>query len=141
MGAIKILAADTWFSKCVREAAEWKCERCGGQYEEGTTGLHCAHYHSRGHWGVRFEPLNVASLCYGCHSYIDRNPLEKIQWFDKFHSNYEIMDILLEKKENTKHGLKKYKKEIAAHYKAEFTRLKSLRSSGSTGKLAVIGYA
>lgn len=139
MGAVKILAADTWFSKCVREAAGWKCERCDSQHEEGTSGLHCAHFHSRGKWGTRFDPLNVASLCYGCHSYIDRNPYEKIKWFEE-RLGPGVIEILIEKSNDTRHGLKKLKKEISAHYRAEHKRLKQLRLDGATGKLEIMGF-
>ena len=44
--AIKITPADTAFSKCVKERADWKCERCGTQYQEGDRGLHCSHGNS-----------------------------------------------------------------------------------------------
>lgn len=139
MSNIKILAADTWFSKCVREAAGWTCERCGGQYEEGTSGLHCAHFHSRGKWGTRFDPDNCNSLCYGCHSYIDRNPHEKIEWFESRLGD-GLSQILRDKANDTKHGLKKLKKEIAKHYREEFKRLKAERASGTTGKLTIRGF-
>ncbi len=76
---IKRLAADSWFSRCVREAAKWKCQRCGAQHDPGSQGLHCAHFMTRGKWATRFDPLNVAALCYGCHSFIDSRPYEKAQ--------------------------------------------------------------
>ena len=33
---MKAKPADTAFSKCVREAANWCCERCNTQYERRT---------------------------------------------------------------------------------------------------------
>lgn len=140
---IKILACDTWFSKCVRERAGWRCERCDAQHQEGTTGLHCAHFYSRGYWGTRFDPFNAASLCYGCHSYLDRNPVEKLKWFQDWVSEKAgalMLDILLEKAQNTKHGLKKLKKEIASHYRYEFTGMKVLRAEGFSGRLEFQGF-
>lgn len=139
MANIKILAADTWFSKCVREAAGWQCQRCGAQHQEGSQGLHCAHYHSRGKWGTRFDPDNVAALCYGCHSYIDRNPHEKIAWFEE-RLGSGLIAILTEKANDTRHGLKKLKKEISSHYRAEYKRLKALRADGETGNLEVTAF-
>jgi hypothetical protein len=126
---IKISAADTWFSRCVREAAGWACQRCGAQHQEGSMGLHCAHYMSRGKWATRFDPMNVAALCYGCHSYIDRNPHFKTAWFEDYHG-HSVCAIMREKSENTRHGLKKLKREIAAHYRAELVRIKQARSEG-----------
>jgi len=140
MGAVKILACDSWFSKCVREAAEWRCQRCQSQHEEGTMGLHCAHFHSRGHWGTRFEPFNCAALCYGCHSFIDREPMEKLTFFTDYIGCKSIMDILQEKANSTKHGLKKLKKEISSHYRQELTRIKGMRANGVTGKIDIIGF-
>lgn len=139
MSAAKILECDKQFSKCVREAAAWTCEKCGSEHEEGTSGLHCAHFHSRGKWGTRFDPNNVASLCYGCHSYLDRTPLEKIKWFTD-HVGEGMIEILQQKANDTRHGMKKMKKEISAHYRAEHKRLKALRAEGVTGKLEVIGF-
>lgn len=128
---IKILAADTWFSKCVREAADWTCQRCHSKHEPGTMGLHCAHFMSRGKWATRFDPCNVAALCYGCHSYLDRNPHKKIEWFED-HYGKQVTDVMREKSEDTKHGLKKLKKEIAAHYRAEYQKL--LKNKGQNAE-------
>ena len=127
---IKILAADTWFSKCVRESANWICQRCKSQHEEGTSGLHCAHFMSRGKWSTRFDPSNVAALCYGCHSFLDRNPHEKLKWFEAYLGK-RVADAMIEKSEDTRHGLKKLKKEIASHYRAEYKKL--LENKGQNG--------
>ena len=140
MGGIKIIAADAWFSKCVREAAGWRCERCGAQHEEGSMGLHCAHYMTRGKWATRFEPLNVAALCYGCHSYLDRNPHFKTQWFEE-RLTPQVAAIIREKSENTKHGLKKMKKEIAKHYREQLALIQSHRGRpGFSGPIKFEGF-
>lgn len=139
MSNIKIFEGDRWFSKCVREAAGWKCERCGAQHEENSQGLHCAHYMTRGKWATRFDPDNVAALCYGCHSYIDSNPHKKMEWFDEYLGE-STAQIIREKSEDTKHGLKKLKKEISAHYRNEHKRLISLRKDGNCGRIMLIGF-
>ena len=44
-------------------------------------GLHCAHIFTRSKKSTRFDIDNCKSLCYGCHSFLDRNPLEKYDWY------------------------------------------------------------
>lgn len=87
MSGIKIDVRDTLFSKLVRERAGWKCERCGQQFrppeKDGDnshlSGLHCAHIclGGRRQNSTRFWPWGSISACYGCHSFIDANRMEK----------------------------------------------------------------
>jgi len=135
---IKRLAADSWFSRCVREAAKWKCQRCGAQHDPGSQGLHCAHFMTRGKWATRFDPLNVAALCYGCHSFIDSRPYEKAQWFEDFLGK-DVAQIIREKSENTKHGLKQCLKEITKHYKTEHERIQQANLDG-VPNVTVVGF-
>ena len=136
---IKITPADQAFSRCIREAAGWKCEKCGAQHEEKSMGLHCAHFMTRGNWSTRFDPDNAAALCYGCHSYLDRNPYIKTQWFENYLGE-GLAGIIQEKSKQPAYGIKKFKKEIAKHYRVELKRLQALRLDGSTGTLKIIGY-
>lgn len=138
MAFVKRLAADMWFSKCIREAAGWRCQRCGKQHHEGSQGLHCAHFITRGKWATRFDPLNVASCCYGCHQYLDSRPYEKAQWFEEF-LGMDVAQMIREKSENTQHGLKKCLKEITKHYKAEHARIVQANRDG-VPKVTVVGY-
>jgi len=66
---------DILVSKYVKLRDKW-CQRCSG-----TSGLQTAHFHSRRKRSVRYDPDNVCLLCWGCHSYLDGNPLEKIEFF------------------------------------------------------------
>tara|TARA_Y100000310_G_C20666795_1_gene807965 strand:- start:1442 stop:1786 length:345 start_codon:yes stop_codon:yes gene_type:complete len=74
---IKIDPLDKMFSQYVKLRDQW-CQRCGG-----TTGLQAAHFYSRRKRQVRYDPDNACLLCFGCHSYLDSNPLEKIEFFQK----------------------------------------------------------
>lgn len=140
MGAIKVTPADGWFSKCVRERVNWTCERCGKQYPEGhRQGLHCSHHHRRGNWGIRFDPMNAESLCYGCHSH---------EGGTQGRINACLTDaeqeILTDKKNDTGLGKlvrkTKGKGDIAKHYKAELERMRSLRAEGVTGRIEFDNY-
>ncbi len=130
---IKITPADSAFSKCVRERAGWKCERCGAQHDKSSTGLHCSHHHSRGNWSIRFEPIAAEALCYGCHSKVGGTQERREQVLTR-----EQQDILIEKKNDLTLGRiarkTKGKGEIAKHFRDEYEKMVN------TGVREFIGY-
>jgi len=71
---IRIDAADRYFSLYVRTRADWRCERCGTQYNVGSQGLHASHFWSRGRESVRYDSENVSAHCYFCHVELGGNP-------------------------------------------------------------------
>jgi hypothetical protein len=79
----------------------------------------------------------VAALCYGCHAHLDSNPHKKTEWFES-HLGARVAEVMREKSQDTKHGLKKCKKEIAAHYRAEFKRIQAAQDARLPA--AVVGY-
>lgn len=142
MSGIKITPADIWFSRCVRERAGWKCERCGKQYHPPTQALHCSHYEGRGNWATRFEPLNAISLCYGCHQLVGSRRMH-----DDLHAEIfgeAAQEIVKEKARNI--SIAKIVKrtqgkgEIAAYYKAEYERMMEVRAQGITGRIDFTGW-
>lgn len=139
MGAIKITPADKYFSLCVRERAENRCERCGGSPESG--GLHCSHFHGRGKWGVRFDPDNATALCYGCHAYFGSNPELHRQWQKEKLGVYRF-DALLERSNDATRGrvAKREAKEIAKHYREQHRQMTVKRETGETGRIEFVGY-
>jgi len=141
---MKLTPADKWFSRCVRERAEWTCERCGKRYTPPTQALHCAHYETRDHWGTRFEPINALSLCHGCHQYFDKGRRFE---FDEFHAEIfgeYAKGIIKELAFNISHmkAMKRTggKGAIAKHYKEEYERMMNERAAGVTGRLEFVGY-
>src|ERR1019366_237766 len=56
-----------------------RCIRCGI-----SSGLQAAHLLSKGHYErIRFELLNVITLCVGCHIYgAHRDPLDFTEWLE-----------------------------------------------------------
>lgn len=134
MGLIKKTPADNAFSDCVRERAGWCCERCGTYYPEGRRGgLHCSHFHGRGNWGIRFDPLNAFSHCFGCHQKLGANPHEFREWVvEKIGEG--AYEILLERKNDTGLGKMvrrtKGKGEIAKHYRDQLKAMRELRERG-----------
>ena len=139
---VKILAADTWFGRCVKERVGWTCEKCGKVYNiPDTQGLHCSHFIGRGNYATRFEPLNAFAHCYGCHSYFEQNPHIFTAWVkDKL--GLDLYDILMEKSLNIVGGkaARHEVKEIAKHYEAEYNRMLGERARGITGRLEFVGF-
>ena len=138
--AIKILPADKYFSLCIRERAENKCEYCGKDYSEGH-GLQCCHFETRGNWAVRFDPINAFSLCYGHHQMLDGSPIKFIEFYIKKRGQV-MYDVLVEKTRNLMLGKenRRNKAEIATHYREEYESMLLKRSFGVTGWLDFTGY-
>lgn len=84
---VRIDPLDTLASKYIKLRDKW-CQRCGG-----TSGLQTAHFHSRRKRSVRYDTDNLCLLCFGCHIYLDGNPLEKIEFF-KSRLGEQAFDLL-----------------------------------------------
>jgi len=80
---IRIDPLDVLVSEYVRRRAIQRvggCERCltpKTDYKQ----LQAAHFHGRSKRSVRYDPDNLAGLCFGCHQYLDSHPLEKVEFF------------------------------------------------------------
>ncbi len=130
--AIKVTPADAAFSKCVKERASWRCERCGTQYTEGHRGLHCSHGIGRGTWATRFMGLNAIAACYGCHQ------LEGGNWMQRALSEWErerIREVANDLMAGKAARKTKGKGDIAKHYRAQLDEMKQLRECGVTGRI------
>lgn len=135
LGGIRITPADKWFSLCVRERAGWTCEYCGKDYSgERGHGLHCSHFFGRRHKATRHHPDNAFAHCYGCHQRLGANPYIFSEWA-RAHLGGGRITILHERHLQIWKKPKGYEKEIAAHYKAEYERMKALRDQGVTGRI------
>jgi len=80
---VKRTAADAAWSLMIRERAGFNCERCGAWHLRDSRGLHAAHIFSRAIKKTRCDPANGIALCYGCHSWAHRNPLDFHAWVKK----------------------------------------------------------
>jgi len=58
------------------------CERCLSK-KKSWKDLDWAHFHGRANKHVRWDDRNGAGLCGGCHFYLDGDPLQKIEFFEK----------------------------------------------------------
>jgi len=137
--AVKIKPADTAFSRCVREASGWTCERCNAQHEKGSMGLHCSHIYSRRHRTIRWCKDNAQALCFSCHQWFGGNPADSGEWVTELLGNGHI-ELLREKMLMKVKVSKLDEKDIAAHYRKELKELERQRSEGATGKLDFVSY-
>lgn len=71
---------DAKTSEKVRERANWTCERCHRRHEKGSMGLHAAHIFTRAIKATRHDMDNLVCLCFGCHAWAHRNPLDFHAW-------------------------------------------------------------
>lgn len=134
-GRVKIKPADTWFSKCIREAADNTCERCGNT----TRQMHCSHVKPRSNRCVRWDVLNAKCLCSVCHDWWHSNPTESAAWFVNFYGQGRL-DLLNEKLQARVKIPHLEEPEIAKHYRTEHARLMAERGAGATGPLDVVSY-
>lgn len=143
MGAVKLRAADQWFSKCIRERAAWHCERCGSYFPPGSgrAGLHCSHFYGRGSWATRFNPDNCFSICYGCHAFLGANPaIHRAFYVEK--NGDGILKIITELKNDLSHGrrIKREEKAISAHYRKQYKKMLDMRADGFVGRIEFDAY-
>lgn len=121
---IKTNPADQAFSKCVRQAANWTCERCGSVHEKGSVGLHCSHIFSRRHRTIRWCKDNVQALCFSCHQWFGGNPADSGRWITELKGE-GFIEMLREKRDMKLKISKLEEKDIAKHYRAELKKLES----------------
>lgn len=138
---MKRTPADDAFSRCVRERANWTCELCktihpDAQATGRSRALHCSHFIGRGNWSVRFDISNAFCHCYACHVRFGSDKYLQEKHYLEVFSEHEQL-LLVEKKHNNQLGklARKSQKEIAAHYKAEYGRMRKSRAGGCNGRL------
>lgn len=124
--------ADDAFSKCVRAAADYTCQRCGKQYDKSSTGLHCSHNFSRRHKTIRWCKENALALCFSCHQWFGGNPWESGLWLEE-KIGKGTLDILTEKKNMKFKITAQDEKEIAKHYREQLKKIDQYRQSGYIG--------
>jgi len=136
---IKIKACDTWFSRCVKEANDWICNRCNAQHERGSQGLHNSHIFSRRHRTIRWAKENGQSQCFSCHQWFGGNPADSGQWIEnKLGSG--VIDILREKMNSRIKVSKAEEKLIAKHYRREHKIIEEKRLSGEIGYIDFVSW-
>lgn len=146
MAGIKTTPADQWFSKCVRERNDWKCERCNTYYPPGkTAGLDCSHYYSRSDKSIRHYPHNAFAHCRGCHQWLSSRPEEFARHYRDVFGEDALTD-LIEIKQDIDRGRavvkdqKSKRSSIASHYKLQYEMMREARNAGRTGRIEFEDY-
>ena len=146
-GKIKRNIADKHLSDCVRKAAEWRCQRCEKDYSEKPQGLQCSHFISRGHWGSRYDPRQLA-LCAYCHNHVEGHPVDHINLWKSIHGGSNPDEAVKQMVELAAcKGRAQYARQnvsaISAHYRGESKRLEGeleRKAKGKEADLEVYGY-
>mgnify|MGYP005734453887 CR=1 FL=1 len=148
--SLKRSPADDAFSKCVRAAVDYKCQKCGKQYDKSSTGLHCSHNFSRGHRTIRWCKENALSLCCSCHQWFGGNPADSGKWFGgnpadsgKWLEDFigvGTVDILREKMRSKVVVKKIEEKDIAKHYREQLKLIQARREVGECGYIDFESY-
>lgn len=136
---MKTSPADQAFSKCIRAAASYQCQKCGKQYDKSSTGLHCSHNFSRRHRTIRWCKENALSLCYGCHSWFGGNPADSGRWLEQFIGE-GTLDLLREKMNSRVKVPASEEKEIARHYREQLKLIEEKRECGEDGYIDFESY-
>lgn len=144
---MKLTTADIAFSRCIRERADWTCEKCNyvsaeGQATKKDKRMQCSHFIGRKHKVVRYDKDNAFCLCSTCHAVLEESPGEHTRFVES-KLGEGLVDILIEKKHQVfkpPGGWKKTEKEMAKHYRDEFNRMLIERASGVTGRLEFESY-
>ena len=114
-GNVRRWPADDWFSKCVRLAADNRCESCG---QEATDN---AHIYGRRHFTVRWSKLNCVALCRRCHSSFTDEPCMWADFVDaKWPGRRELIQI---KMQGIGKNSPEVRKMVCTHYNKEFRRM------------------
>jgi len=137
--SLKRSPADDAFSKCVRAANNYNCEKCGSAYDKSSTGLHCSHVFSRRHRTIRWCKDNAQPLCYSCHGWFGGSPLESGVWFRKLKGD-GFVNLLIEKKNNKFKVPKSEEKEIANHYRKQLKLIEAKRIQGDSGYIDFVSW-
>lgn len=128
---VKIKPEDKIFSLFIRTRDRWTCQRCGAMFkpskdiykrlriavgEGDPRGLHTMHCFGRKGMATRFDEDNCCAGCYGCHSYLDGNLIEKQAFFCERLGD-DKWDELIKKSKEIMKLTKEDKKYISNYYK------------------------
>ena len=136
---MKTSPADQAFSKCIRAAADYKCQKCGKQYDKSSTGLHCSHNFSRRHRTIRWCKDNAMSICFSCHQWIGGEPLDSGKWIESVLGS-GVVEMLREKMNSKFKISKSEEKEIAKHYREQLKIINQKRIDGAQGYIDFESY-
>lgn len=131
--------ADDAFSKCIRSANNYICEKCGAVHDKRSSGLHCSHIFGRRHRTIRWCKDNAQALCFGCHKWFGENPADSGIWLAELLGESHL-DLLREKRDSMIKVSKIEEKEIAAHYRQQLKEIEEKRNQGQKGYIDFVSW-
>lgn len=136
MKRIKNARIDDIFSRCVRESANWTCQKSGlvdpeGQAKGRSQGMQCCHIYGRRTVSMRWWPDNAICMNSHWHRYYTENPLLfkervlSIMGTDKCHAlNQRFLRTDIKYTDKDRRG-------IYEHFKKQYQIMRELRLDGT----------
>jgi len=114
---------DGLWSLAVRTRDMFRCQRCLKQHDQKSKGLHAHHILTKGANGfsTRWELMNGVAVCYGCHMYLQGNPVENEKFARSLGVDYDWLKA---------HG----KKTIKVFYEEKRQELRDIISDLNCGR-------
>jgi hypothetical protein len=137
---VKRDALDDVFSQCVREAADWTCERSGLVFPDRKgRDVHASHFYSRQYNSTRWFPDNVACLSAAEHDYLGKHPDEHTAFIKRRLGDVRY-EMLRERVRRIFSYRPHHKAEMRKHFRDELARMLELRRNGVDGPLEFAAY-
>ena len=146
MKRIKNAKIDDIFSRCIRESANWTCQKSGledpeGQAKGRSWGMQCCHIFGRRTVSMRWWPDNAICMNSRWHRYYTENPL----LFDRFVRSLQgdaVIDALRERfnRKDIKYT-DKDRREIYEYFEKTFQSMREMRLDGETGRIHINPYS
>jgi hypothetical protein len=135
-------ALDVAMSACVRERANWTCQRCGHHDTAGpelgkSSELQSSHIAGSQHNATRWFPSNMLCLCANCHGFVESRPVahaELVRWTLAPYWR-ELNAEVGHRKPGQYAPTKPQRRVMAVHYRAEFARMRAIRAATGFGGL------
>lgn len=141
MAGIKRSTADDAFSKCIRERADYFCERCGLNCRNMPAYLDCSHIITRSSRSIRWDKNNAVAHCKKCHDWWHKHPAIAGRWADEYLGREHIDSLYLKANSKLKRKYPKTEeKEIAKHYRNELKKMQEQRNDGKQGRIEFESY-
>lgn len=119
----------------LKEANDWRCMRCGGEFRHRKHSLHWSHLWGRRSRATRWHPLGATTHCAACHDALTRSPDLMAHWRRQFLGDEH------ERMERRAKSVAKYAtvtlEDMLAHYQNEIDRVQRERENGTRGCLSV----
>lgn len=136
MKRIKNAKIDDVFSRCIRESANWTCQKSGlvdpeGQATGRSRGMQCCHIYGRRTVSMRWWPDNAICMNSRWHRFYTENPLKFESFLNGLIGNGNLLFLCERFNRTDIKYTDKDRRDIYEHFKNEYQRMRELRLDGT----------